>query len=153
MRQIMGNKTAGTAFEREFACRLAAEGFWVHLFQDNRNGQPCDIMAAREGETYLFDCKNCDRKYFRLSRMEANQLNAMELFCRAGNRGGMFAIRFPRGPVWLADYRVLRGLRDQGVKSLGISEIRTYARSLEDWLLEAGGQGREERNDAGYGWV
>jgi len=153
MRQRMGNKTAGTGFEREFASRLAAAGFWVHLFQDNRNGQPCDIMAAREGETYLFDCKICEKGYFRLSRMEENQLNAMELFKKTGNRGGMFAIRFPRGPVWLADYRVLRGLREQGVKILGSSEIRIYARSLEDWLLEAGEQGREEKDNEGYGWI
>ena len=33
----MSNKSAGTQFEREFASRLAAEGFWVHRFQDNKN--------------------------------------------------------------------------------------------------------------------
>lgn len=128
----MGNKAAGRAFEREFAGRLAAAGFWVHLFQDNRNGQPCDIITSKEGETYLFDCKNCDKRYFRLSRMEENQLNAMELFNRTGNRGGMFAIRFPQGPIWLADYRVLKGLRDQGIKSLGNSDMKEYARTLEE---------------------
>ena len=51
----MSNKSAGTQFEREFASRLAAEGFWVHRFQDNKNGQPCDVIAARDGEAYLFD--------------------------------------------------------------------------------------------------
>lgn len=48
----MSNKSAGTQFEREFAARLAAEGFWVHRFQDNKNGQPCDVIAARNGEAY-----------------------------------------------------------------------------------------------------
>ena len=57
----MSNKSAGMQFEREFAARLAAEGFWVHRFQDNKNGQPCDVIVARNGEAYLFDCKDCNR--------------------------------------------------------------------------------------------
>ena len=51
----MSNKSAGTQFEREFAARLAAEGFWVHRFQDNKNGQPCDVIAARNGEAGLMN--------------------------------------------------------------------------------------------------
>lgn len=44
----MSNKSAGTQFEREFASRLAAEGFWVHRFQDNKNGQPCDTFVSEK---------------------------------------------------------------------------------------------------------
>ena len=44
-------------FEREFAGKLAKNRFWVHRFQDNKNGQPCDVIAARNGKTYLFDQK------------------------------------------------------------------------------------------------
>lgn len=148
-----GNKAAGRAFERLFAEYLTGAGFWAHIFQDNKNGQPCDVIAAKDGQAYLFDCKNCGKGSFRLDRMEENQLNAMELFRLTGNTGGMFAVRFPEGEIYLADYRVLRGLKDQGVKSLGKSEMRGYARSLEDWLLEKEGNDEMEgRGHAHHDW-
>ena len=43
----MSNKSAGTMFEREFAGKLAKNRFWVHRFQDNKNGQPCDVIAEK----------------------------------------------------------------------------------------------------------
>lgn len=149
----MGNKKAGSAFEKLFVEYLTDAGFWVHIFQDNKNGQPCDVIAAKDGQAYLFDCKDCGKGYFRLDRMEENQLNAMELFRVTGNTGGMFAVRFPEGEIYLADYRVLRELKDQGVKSLGKSEMRGYARSLEDWLLEKEGNDEMEgRGHARHDW-
>lgn len=78
-------------FEREFAGKLAKNRFWVHRFQDNKNGQPCDVIAARNGKTYLFDCKDCAGA-FQLSRVEENQYNAMYLFHLTGNSRGMFAV-------------------------------------------------------------
>lgn len=153
MSQTKGNKAAGRAFEKLFVEYLTDAGFWVHIFQDNKNGQPCDVIAAKDGQAYLFDCKDCRKGYFRLNRMEENQLNAMELFRVTGNTGGMFAVRFPEGNIYLADYRVLRGLKDQGIKSLGILEIREYASSLEDWLVEKEGDGKtEERTYAYHDW-
>ena len=97
----MSNKSAGTQFEREFAARLAAEGFWVHRFQDNKNGQPCDVIAARNGEAYLFDCKDCKTDTFSLRRVEENQFNAMRLFDTTGNRRGMSGIRIRRSTWWI----------------------------------------------------
>lgn len=132
----MSNKAAGTRFEKEFAERMARHGFWVHLFQDNHNGQPGDVIAARDGNAYLFDCKSCEKNHFRLSRMEENQLNAMELFHMTGNRRGMFAIQFQSGPVYLVDYLVLKELRDQGMKSLKRTEMHLYGRTFEDWMAE-----------------
>lgn len=149
----MGNKAAGAAFERQFSEYLSDAGFWVHIFQDNKNGQPCDVIAAKDGIAYLFDCKNCKKQYFRLERMEENQLNAMELFHATGNTGGMFVIQFPEGEIYLADYRVLKELRYQGVKSLGRAEIKEYARNLEDWLEEAEEGRPEEGKHAYHDWA
>lgn len=53
----MGNKRNGNAFEREFAELLANHWFWVHIFQDNKNGQPCDIIAARSGKATCLTAK------------------------------------------------------------------------------------------------
>ena len=59
----MGNKKAGSAFEKLFVEYLTDAGFWVHIFQDNKNGQPCDVIAAKDGQAYLFDCKEIGRAH------------------------------------------------------------------------------------------
>lgn len=130
----MSNKKTGNDFEAWFAGKLYESGFWVHRFQDNQNGQPCDLIAAQDGETYLFDCKSCEKDSFRLSRMEENQRNAMEQFHQAGNRRGMFAIRFPEGLIYLVDYQVMENIREQGRKRIDKKEIRIYGRTFESWL-------------------
>ncbi len=132
----MSNKSTGTHFEKEFAGILAKHGFWAHRFQDNVNGQPCDIIAAKDGETYLFDCKNCKSGSFRLSRVEENQYNAMRLFEQTGNRRGMFAVHFPAGETYLVDYEVLQVLYQSGWRSIPLKLIGRYGRTLESWLEE-----------------
>lgn len=130
----MSNKAAGTKFEKEFAGILADNWFWVHLFQDNRNGQPCDVIAARDGNAYLFDCKDCQGNRFPLSRMEENQYNAMKLFRLTGNKRGMFVIRYPETGIYLVDFEVLKKLKDDGVTQIGENSIVRYGRSLQSWL-------------------
>ena len=53
------NKQAGNAFERSFCEMLFSKGFWVHNFAQNRDGQPADVIAVRNGIAYLIDCKVC----------------------------------------------------------------------------------------------
>ena len=145
----MSNKSAGTQFEREFASRLAAEGFWVHRFQDNKNGQPCDVIAARDGEAYLFDCKQCAEPFFRLSRMEENQYNAMKLFEMMGNLPGMFAIKFPDKTIYLVTYKKIKELQEAGFKRINETVCRTQGATLGEWL--AGFDEREEK-DGDHHW-
>lgn len=130
----MSNKAAGTRFEQEFAAILAKHSFWVHLFQDNKKGQPCDVIAARDGSSYLIDCKDCQGSIFSLSRMEENQYNAMKLFQLTGNRRGMFAIRFPYTGIYLVDFEVLKKLKDDGIAQIKKNSIMRYGRSLQSWL-------------------
>ena len=130
----MSNKKTGSDFESWFAGELSENGFWVHRFQDNKNGQPCDLIAAQDGEAYLFDCKSCEKDSFCLSRIEENQRNAMELFYKTGNRRGMFAIRFPENLIYLVDYQVMEGIRKRGMKRIDKKGIALYGRPLEGWL-------------------
>lgn len=131
---MVSNKTAGSRFEKEFAGILADHWFWVHLFQDNKNGQPCDVIAAKDGHAYLFDCKNCETDCFQLSRAEENQINAMILFSMMGNAVGMFAIRFPDGQVYLLPYTKLQELQGAGFKRINATVCRTQGIPLEQWL-------------------
>lgn len=129
----MSNKSSGTAFECDFAARLSGYGFWVHRLQDNRNGQPFDVIAARNGKAYAIDCKDCTDGIFRLSRMEENQLNAMRLWEETGNTEGLFAIRDARnGLVYMAGRNYLEKVR----------EVKSYIRAealphFETWVSRA----------------
>lgn len=130
----MSNKTVGNSFEKQFAGLLANHWFWVHIFQDNKNGQPCDIIAARSGNVYLFDCKDCEEAFFRLDRMEENQVNAMKLFDITGNGKGMFAIRFPGKGIYLLTFERLEELEEAGFKRINETVCRTQGVTLEEWL-------------------
>lgn len=148
----MSNKAAGTRFEQEFAEHLASHWFWVHLFQDNKNGQPCDVIACRDGNAYLIDCKDCQTKFFVLSRMEENQLNAMQLFQMTGNGIGLFAIRFPNGEIYLVPYNRLKELKAAGFGRIDTAVCRTQGMSLSDWLRERNKDGGWSEGDADSDW-
>jgi Holliday junction resolvase len=73
----MSNKATGTSFEKEF-CKLASEhGFWAHMLQGNTQGQPSDVILAKNGKAALIDCKVCENNKFLFSRIEENQDLAM----------------------------------------------------------------------------
>lgn len=129
----MSNKSAGTAFEQEFAKRLAGHGFWVHRMQDNQNGQPFDLIAAKNKRTYIFDCKDCQSGEFRLSRIEENQEQAMKLWSDTGNGEGMFTLRFS-GSIYLVPYHMLMALKENGTKSITDMSVARYGKSLRTWL-------------------
>ena len=128
----MGNKKRGTDFEREFSELLSGEGFWAHRLKDNENGQPFDVIAAKDGKTYVFDCKDCQTGRFMLDRMEENQRNAMRLWAATGNQPGLFAIRFG-GRVYLVPHRMLEILEENGTKSITEEGARKYGRTFGQW--------------------
>lgn len=146
---MVSNKKTGSDFEREFAELLASKGFWVHLFQDNKNGQPCDIVAAWNGVTYLFDCKNCEKDYFLLRRMEENQYNAMHLFELTGNEKGKFALRFSNQKIYLIDYDLIKHLQSRGIKQINEPICERHGSNIETWLndiTESMGDGSADSN-------
>ena len=71
-----------------------------------------------------------------MSRVEANQKSAMELFYQTGNRRGMFAIRFPGNLIYLVDYQVMDNIRERGIKRIDKNGMALYGRSLEGWLRD-----------------
>lgn len=132
----MNNKTVGTEFEKEFANILAKHQFWVHRFQDNKNGQPCDMIAVGHRHTFLIDCKNCEKDYFLLSRMEENQYNAMHLFELFGNDDGWFAIRFPDGDIYMLACWKIKMMQEHGVKRLSKQECSIHGMLFILWRYD-----------------
>lgn len=138
----MSNKKNGTVFERNFAELLSREGFWAHCLKDNANGQPFDVIAARNGRTYVFDCKDCATERFVLSRIEENQHNAMNLWSETGNQPGLFAIKFS-GRIYLMSLKMLDILEKNGTKSITEIEARRCGWTFEQWCYS---QHRLDRN-------
>lgn len=139
----MSNKSVGVAFEKQFSRQLSEKGFWVHRLRDNENGQPFDIIAAKDGETLVFDCKNCMSSGFYLRRMEENQINAMKLWRDCGNEEGIFAVKYPDDAVFLFPVSDLEEAKISGIRYIGREHAKYYGVRLETWLERIG---RNESN-------
>lgn len=130
----MSNKSAGTAFEKIFAKLLSERGFWAHRLQDNQNGQPFDIIASKNSNTYVFDCKDCTGRYFNFNRIEENQKSAMDLWQECGNNQGMFAVRYPDDHIYIFPYDDLMAYKRDGMASISLKEAPSYGYDLDEFM-------------------
>lgn len=129
----MTNKKIGNDFESDFCEILFEQGFWVHNFAQNQDGQPADVIAARNGKTYLIDCKVCSVRGFALSRMEENQDLSMGLWEACGNGDGWFALKVEEEEIVMIPHFSIKALmREKSV--LNLTDIREYGVKLERWL-------------------
>jgi Holliday junction resolvase len=126
------NKKIGNDFEREFCELLAAEGFWVHNLAMNSAGQPADVIAVRNGEAFLIDCKHCTGKGFDLRRIEENQQFAMKLWEERGNGVGWFALKVKEN-IYMMCYEVLCEARNH-FTTIPNDVIETIGIRFEEWV-------------------
>lgn len=128
----MSNKKMGTDFERKFCQNLADKGFWVHNMAQNQQGQPFDVIAAKNGKTYIIDCKVCSKDVFRLSRIEDNQYLSMTLWNETGNGVGWFALELSDKKVYLM---ALPDIIEIGAskRNLNREDIEKYGREFKGW--------------------
>lgn len=130
---MSNNKSLGNSFEAEFCEILFENGFWTHNLAQNASGQPADVIAARNGKTYLIDCKVCSNRGFALSRMEENQDLSMELWKDTGNGDGWFALKVEEEEIVMIPHFSIKALmREKSV--LNLTDIREYGVKLERWL-------------------
>ena len=126
------NKKIGNGFEAEFCQILFDKGFWAHNMAQKANGQPADVIAAKDGTSYLIDCKVCSDGVFDISRMEKNQHSSMELWEMCGNGTGWFAILI-EGEIFMVSHKAL--VYTGGYKhSLRKSDIDAIGSPLERWV-------------------
>jgi len=129
------NRTNGGRFEQDLSHKLAEAGFWVHVLQQNKSGQPADIIAVKGHFHTLIDCKVVsDDKGFPFDRIEENQKFAMRMFHRKCCESCYFSIRLPDESVWMVSLERLENLRGTGRKRLTEREIRTKTWPLDRWL-------------------
>lgn len=130
----MTNKKIGNDFESDFCEILFENGFWTHNLAQNASGQPADVIAARNGKTYLIDCKVCSNQGFALSRIEENQDLSMELWKDTGNGDGWFALKVEEEIVMIPHFSIKALMREKSV--LNLTDIREYGVKLERWIKE-----------------
>ena len=133
--QKTDNRTNGGRFEQELSHQLAEAGFWCHVMQQNKAGQPADIICVKGKYHTLIDCKVIsDDKGFPFSRIEENQRSAMHLFTKRTSELCYFAFKLPDETVWLVSLSRMETLEGRGKKRLTDEEIRKQTWSLESWL-------------------
>lgn len=128
----MNNKKLGNEFERELSEILSGYGFWVHLLNANKSGQPADIIAVKNKKAYLIDAKVCSSNGFPLSRVEDNQDLAMDLWNDKGNGQGWFALKVKDKIYMLPHYCIKSYMVKQS--SLSLAEIVTLGKPIEKWV-------------------
>ena len=129
------NRTQGNRFEQEFANILSEHGFWVHVMQQNKAGQPADIIAVKGKYHTLIDCKVIsDDKGFPFERIEENQKYAMRMFHRKCCESCYFALRIPDGSIWMISPEKMDTMKNRGRKRLSDRDIHNEAWPLDRWL-------------------
>ena len=145
------NRTNGGRFEQELSHVLADNGFWVHVLQQNKAGQPADIIAVKGAFSTLIDCKVIsDNKGFPFERVEENQKFAMRKFQRCSGEMCYFALKLPDGSIHLVSLERIETMRNRGNMRLSDDYIRNQTWSLEKWLetSDVWGRRRHEHNDS-----
>lgn len=129
------NRKVGTGFERDLCLSLSGCGFWAHNLAQNSQGQPFDVIAARNGVSYPIDCKDCSKNIFKMERIEENQFSAMTLWKETGNGEGWFAIRLITGEVRFISFSTLLELSVLRTV-LSANDIRRYGITLGEWVSQ-----------------
>ena len=129
----MINKKLGNKFEKELSEILYNAGYWVHLLNQNKNGQPADLIAVKNKKAYLIDAKVCSLEKFAFKRVEENQRLSMQMFIECGNTTPYFALK-ARNEIYMLSYKTIRDLMKQGKKQLDFAEINKYGTRLSTWL-------------------
>ena len=131
----MNNRTLGNSFETELCEILSSYGFWVHAMRQDNSGQPADIIAVRNKVSHLIDAKVCSDNKFPLSRVEENQVLAMDLWHECGNGCGWFALKLNKDSpdIYMISHYIMQSFKDH-VHSLSEEDIIGYGTPIEKWV-------------------
>ncbi len=125
------NKSMGNSFESSFCEVLSEYGFWCHNMAANASGQPADVIAAKDGNSYLIDCKVCTNGKFPFSRVEENQDLAMSLWEDCGNGQGWFALLVDEF-IYMIPHSIITEFRKKQA-SFNSSEILSIGLPIAIW--------------------
>ena len=121
-------------FQREICKMLSEHGFWAYETINKKSGQPVDVIAVKSDIGYIIECKVTKSNRFPLSRVEDNQITAIERFTRCKNKESWFAFYFAKHPdsVLFVRANMILDLIDSGAKSTTYEELK----DMSELLLE-----------------
>ncbi len=138
------NRTVGGRFEQEFAELLAKHGFWAHVMQQNKAGQPSDIIAVKGKFHTLIDCKVISNdKGFPFEHIQDNQRLAMRLFQRRCGDLCYFALKFPEREIRMVSLERLETLKNRGKKCLSEKDLDKETWHIDEWLKASDEWGKD----------
>ncbi len=117
------NRTLGGSVERMALAELSKRGWWCHLMAQGAQGQPCDIVALKDGKGMLLDAKRCQGTRFPLSRVEPNQRACFLLAESRGNRElGLIVWFEPLQQFRLISWQAIKEANKAGRASISAEE-------------------------------
>ena len=117
------NKSLGGSVERMALAELSKRGWWCHLMAQGAAGQPCDIVALKDGEGMLLDAKRCEGLRFALSRVEPNQRACFKMAESRGNRELGFIVWFePLQQFRIISWEAVKEAEKAGKASISAEE-------------------------------
>ena len=121
-------------FQREVCKRLSECGFWAYETINKQSGQPVDVIAVKSDIGYIIECKVTKSDRFPLSRVEDNQITAIEKFTKCKNTESWFAFFFAKHPDNVLFVRAgkIIALVESGAKSTTYEELK----DMSELLLE-----------------
>lgn len=128
------NRSTGGKFEQELSHMLAERGFWCHVLQQNKAGQPADIIAVKGKFHTLIDCKVCDQGYFSFDRIEDNQRSAMRQFFRKAGELSYFALKLPNDEIRMVSLERAETIRNRGKNRISAEDMHKETWHIQDWL-------------------
>ena len=128
------NRSTGNRFEQDLSHILADHGFWVHVMQQNKAGQPADIIAVKGKFHTLIDCKVCDTGTFTFDRIEDNQRSAMKRFFNRCGELCYFALKLPDNSVRMISLSRIDTISGRGKRRLSDADMIKETWNLDDWL-------------------
>lgn len=128
----MINRKIGNRFETDLCELLYANGYWVHNLAQNASGQPADVIAVKNGKSYLIDCKVCHSNRFSLARIEENQDLSMELWNACRNGDGWFAVLID-GQIYMLRHGIIKCIKNRQ-SFMSRKEIELYGTLIDEWM-------------------
>ena len=130
----MTNRKTGNDFEEYLADVLATNGYWVHNFNLGRRGQPVDLIAIKNGKPTLIEAKHCKSNVFRTSRVEDNQILAINRFLKCNpNSQAWFAINMNDETYFVNAEDIL--FLTERKTNLNYEELSKWGVKLDKWTL------------------
>ena len=131
------NRTQGGRFEQELAQKLYEAGFWAHVIQQNKAGQPADIICCKGLYSALIDAKlRSTEGGFPLRRVEENQRYAMKRFTDRTGNACWFAVKLADGEIHMISSLFVFDMIQHDRSAISEDFIRGYTMTFDKWLDE-----------------